>query len=167
MFVFNKEPVSTKTLIGNDMWPYLKMFWCISQFLFHQWTTKQIRILTIIYVFVLYFKISRLNMRAMLTVTVLTMCSILCFGQVGNSRIMVLKLRSSSIAVRFFQIVAAHQTYSCKGNSHCIHPCLAPIMATDLILPKKLQVLNAISISQSTHFPLSPCMLILYLPISM
>jgi len=149
------------------MWPYLKMFWCISQFLFHQWTTKQIRILTIIYVLVLYFKISRLNMRAMLTVTVLTMCSILCFGQVGNSRIMVLKLSSSSIAVRFFQIVAAHQTYSCKGNSQCIHPCLAPIMATDLILPKKLQVLNAISISQSTHFPLSPCMLILYLPISM
>ena len=106
-------------------------------------------------------------MRAMLTVTVLTMCSILCFGQVGNSTIMVLKLRSSSIAIRFFQIVAAHQTYSCKGNSQCIHPCLAPVMATDLILPKKLQVLNAISISQSTHFPLSPCMLILYLPISM
>ena len=75
------------------------------------------------------------------------MWSVLCFDQAGNSKIMILKLRSSWITVIFFEIADAHQTYSCKGSSQCIDPHLASIMATDfLILPNKLQVLNAISI---------------------
>jgi hypothetical protein len=39
----------------------------------------------------------------MLTVSVLRMCSIICFYQLGNSRIMVLKLRSSWITVIFLK----------------------------------------------------------------
>ena len=75
------------------------------------------------------------------------MWSVLCFDQAGNSKIMILKLRSSWITVIFFEIAEAHQTYSCKGSSQCIDPHLASIMATDfLILPNKLHVLNAISI---------------------
>jgi len=75
----------------------------ISQVLSPKWTSRQTSLLTIIYVFVLCFLVSHLNMYAMLTVTVLRMCSILCFHQLGNSRIMVLKLRSSWITVIFLK----------------------------------------------------------------
>jgi len=76
----------------------------ISQVLSPKWTSRQTSLLTIIYVFVLCFLVSHLNMYAMLTVTVLRMCSILCFHQLGNSRIMVLKLRSSWITVIFLKL---------------------------------------------------------------
>ena len=39
----NKQALFGETLIRKDVQPYLTMFRCISQFLFHQWTTKQIR----------------------------------------------------------------------------------------------------------------------------
>ena len=76
------------------------------------------------------------------------MWSVLCFDQAGNSKIMILKLRSSWITVIFFEIAEAHQTYICKGCSHCIDPNLASIMVIGLlILPNKHLVLNTISIS--------------------
>ena len=42
--------------------------------------------------------------------TVLTMCSIFYSDQIGNCRIVALKLKFSLITVSFFEIAATHQT---------------------------------------------------------